>query len=112
MLPIASPAVAVCAAKVISTIMSWGHVGIVFNSVWVNLCMYVATIAGFFHGRKRSRISRFCGDWVLVPDTVTCRVLMILFAFFQRGDSVLPKLDGPVLTAVPLSTITTVKKKL
>ena len=36
--------------------------------------------------------------------------IMALFAFFQRADSVLPKLDGSVSTAVPLSTITTVKE--
>ena len=36
--------------------------------------------------------------------------MMALFAFFQRADSVLPKLDGPVSTAVPLWTIMAVIK--
>lgn len=80
--------------------------------------------------RKHLQISYFCGNsqvlesftktnLELVPNTTVSNVTsshvliywVVLFAF-QHADSVLPKPVGPLLTAIPVSTLTTANKDM
>ena len=48
----------------------------------------------------------------LLPHVKIVSTRVLMFAYFKRADSILPKLEGPLSLAVPVSTITAANKEV